>query len=133
MLSCRIRQVQESVLKTFRRFLDPHFTPTNEGLKIVKMSSNFYQGTTTIHTTLQVSQSLLDLVVAQISARNEISIQSLLKIRSRNDVSGYLTYFEAGPPVRKVASCCNPLRKAELSSTLCNALQCNRAFTVENK
>ena len=84
-------------LKTFRRFLDPHFSPTkrkarNEGLKIVEMSSNYDQGTTTTHTTLQISQSLFDLVVTEISARNEIPIQSLLKIRFRNDVSGYLIY-----------------------------------------
>ena len=64
----------------------------NEGLKIVEMSSHFYQGTTTTHTTLQASQSLFDLVVTEISARNEISIQSLLEIRFRNDVSGYLIY-----------------------------------------
>ena len=32
------------------------------------------------HTTLQVSQSLFDVVVTEISARNEIPIQSLLKI-----------------------------------------------------
>ena len=36
----------------------------------------------TTHTTLQVSQSLFDLLVAEISARNEIPIESLLKIRS---------------------------------------------------
>ena len=66
----------------------------NEGLKIIEMSSNFYQGTTTTHTTLQASQSLFDLVVTEISDRNEISIQSLLKIQVCNDVhvSGYLIY-----------------------------------------
>ena len=63
-----------------------------EGLKIVEMSSNFYQGTTTTHTTLQASQSSFDLVATEISARNEISIQSLLKIRFGNDVSGCLIY-----------------------------------------
>ena len=51
-----------------------------ESLKIVEMPSNYDQGTTTTHTTLQVSQSLFDLVVTEISARNEIPIQSLLKI-----------------------------------------------------
>ena len=44
------------------------------------------------HTTLQASQSLFDLVVTEISARNEILIQSLLKTRFRNDVSGDLIY-----------------------------------------
>ena len=45
------------------------------------MSLQLYQGTTTTCTTLQVSQSLFDLVVTEISARNEILIQSLLKFR----------------------------------------------------
>ena len=49
-------------------------------LKIVEMPSNYDQETTTTLTTLQVSQSLFDLVVTEISARNEIPIQSLLKI-----------------------------------------------------
>ena len=49
-------------------------------LKIVEMPSNYDQGTTTTHTTLQVSQSLFDLVVTEVSTRNEIPIQSLLKI-----------------------------------------------------
>ena len=64
------------------------------------MSLNFYQGTIKTHTTLQVSQSLFDLVVKEISARNEILTQSLLKTNrsARNDVSGYLTYFEPGSP-----------------------------------
>ena len=44
-------------------------------LKIVETSSNLYQRTLTTHTTLQVSQSLLDLVVTEISAR--VTIQSL--------------------------------------------------------
>ena len=46
------------------------------------MPSDYDQGTTRTHTTLQVSQSLFDLVVTvtEISARNEIPIQSLLKI-----------------------------------------------------
>ena len=51
-----------------------------ESLKIVEMPSNYDQETTTTLTTLQVSQSLFDLVVTEISARNEIPIQSLLKI-----------------------------------------------------
>ena len=74
----------------------------SEGLKIVEMPSNYNQGTTTTHATLQVSQSLVDLVVTEISARNEIPIQSLLKIRFRNDVhvSGYLIYS-----LRAWASC----------------------------
>ena len=38
------------------------------------------------------SQTLFDLVVTGISARNEISIQSLSKIQFRKDVSGYLIY-----------------------------------------
>ena len=54
--------------------------------------SDYDQGTTTTHTTLQVSQRLFDLVITEISARNEILIQSLLKIRFCNDVSGYLIY-----------------------------------------
>ena len=58
------------------------------------MPSNYDQGTTTTHTTLQVSQSLFDLVVTEISARNEIPIQSLLRI------SGYLIYS-----LRAWASC----------------------------
>ena len=58
------------------------------------MSLHFYQGTTTTHTTLQVSQSLFDSAVTEISGRNEIPIQSLLKNLFRNDVSGYLIYFE---------------------------------------
>ena len=49
----------------------------NEGLNIIEMSFNFYQRTTTTHTTLQVSQSFFDLVVTEISARVEITIQSL--------------------------------------------------------
>ena len=69
-----------------------HWWGRNEGIKIVVMSSNFYRGTTATHATLQASQSLFDLVVTEMSARNEISIQSLLKIRFRNDVSGYLIY-----------------------------------------
>ena len=44
------------------------------------MPSNYDQGTTTTHTTLHVSQSLFELVVPEISARNEIPIQSILKI-----------------------------------------------------
>ena len=64
------------------------------------MSLNFYQGTTTTHTTLQVSQNLFDLEVTEISARNENAIQSLF----RNDLSGYLTYFEPGSPVVSVVS-----------------------------
>ena len=52
----------------------------NEGLKIVEMSSNFYQGTATTQTTLQASQSLFDFVVTEISARNEMSFQSLFKV-----------------------------------------------------
>ena len=44
------------------------------------MPSNYDQRTTTTHTTLQVSQSLFDLVVTEISTRNKIPIQSLLKI-----------------------------------------------------
>ena len=61
----------------------------NEVLKIVEMSLNFFQGTAKTHTTLQVSQSLFDSAVVEISARNEISIESLLKIIFRNGVSGY--------------------------------------------
>ena len=64
------------------------------------MSSNYDQGTTTTHTTLQVSPSFFDLVATEISARNEIPIQSFLKIRFRNDVSGYLIY-----PLRAWVSC----------------------------
>ena len=93
-------------LKTFQQFLGPYLYPTerndfwwgegggggDEGLIIVEKSSNYDQGTTTTHTTLQVSQSLFDLVVTEISARNEIPIQSLLKIPFRNDVSGHLIY-----------------------------------------
>ena len=63
----------------------------NEGLKIIETSSNFYQGTAT-HATLWVSQSLFDLVVTEISARNKIPIHSLLKIQFCNDVSGHLIY-----------------------------------------
>ena len=51
------------------------------------------------HTTLQVSQSLFDSTVTEISAGNEISIQSLLKVLFRNNVSGYLIHFEPGSPV----------------------------------
>ena len=61
----------------------------NEGLKIAEMPLHFNQGTTTTHTTLQVKQSLFDSTVTEISTRNEIPIQSLLKIIFRNDVSGY--------------------------------------------
>ena len=71
----------------------------NRGLKIIKMSLNFCQGTTTTRTTLQVSQSLSNLVVTEILASNEIHIKSTLKIIFCNDVSGYLTCFEPGPPV----------------------------------
>ena len=71
----------------------------NGGLKIIEMSLNFCQGTTTTHTTLQVSQSLSDLVVTEILASNEIHIKSTLKNIFCNDVSGYLTCFEPGPPV----------------------------------
>ena len=63
------------------------------------MSLNFYQGATTTQTTLQVSQSLFDSAVAEISARNKIPIESLLKILFRNDVSGYWTQYEPGSPV----------------------------------
>ena len=48
------------------------------------------------HTTLQVSQSLFDLVVTEISARNETPIQSLLKIWYQ---ATWFTHFEPGPPV----------------------------------
>ena len=67
------------------------------------MSLNFYRGTTTTHTTLQVSQRIIDSAVTEISARNEIPIQSLLKILFRNDVSGYYTHFESGIPVHKAS------------------------------
>ena len=63
-------------LKTFRRFLDPHL----------------YQGATTTHTTLQLSQSLFDLVVTEISARTKFPCKVSLKNRFRIDVSGYLIY-----------------------------------------
>ena len=53
------------------------------------MSLDFYQGTTMTHTTLQVSQSLFDSAATEISARNKIPIQSLLKNLFRNDVTGY--------------------------------------------
>ena len=78
------------------------------------MSSNFYLETTTTHTTLQA----FDLVVTEISARNEISIRSLLKIRFRNDVSGRLGIQPLfgdeptfSPPPRKTISLlfCNVL------------------------
>ena len=65
-------------LKAFGQFLDRG--GCYEGLKIVEMPSNYDRGTTTTHTTLQVSQSLFDLAVTEISARNEIPIQSLLKM-----------------------------------------------------
>ena len=42
------------------------------------MSLNFYQGTTT-RRTLQVSQSLFDLAVAEVTVRNKFPIQNLLK------------------------------------------------------
>ena len=45
------------------------------------------------HTTLQASQSSFGFVVTELLARNEIPIQILLKIRFRNDVSGYLIYL----------------------------------------
>ena len=79
-------------LKTFRQFLNPHFSPTNSWLPI--------EGTTTTHTTLQTSQSLFVLIVTEISVRNKIPIQSLLKIRFRNNLSGYLIYS-----LRAWASC----------------------------
>ena len=72
----------------------------NEGLKIVEMSLDFYKGTARTHTTLQVSQSLFDSAVTEISAKNEIPIQSLFKILFRNDISGYETHFEHGSPVQ---------------------------------
>ena len=43
-------------------------------LKIVEMSSNFYQETTATNTTIQERHSLFDLVVTEISARNKIPI-----------------------------------------------------------
>ena len=61
----------------------------NEGLIIVEMALSFCQGTTTTHVTHQLSQSLFDSEITEISARNETPIQSLLKIPIRNDVSGY--------------------------------------------
>ena len=67
---------------------------------MVEMSSNYDQRTTTTHTTLHVSQRFFDLVVTEISAKNEIPIQSLSNIRFRSD--GF-THFEPGPPVMATA------------------------------
>ena len=49
----------------------------NEGLESVEMYLNLYNGTITTHATLQVSQSLFGLVVREISARVDITIQSV--------------------------------------------------------